>query len=160
MKQTIPFKKILLCGGGAVMAVVLVGQIPDQTSGSDVPRGSKVTRPVIRRRNPEPPVAVIIPASKLFEAYKKSESDADLKYSGKRLRVQGIVDAAGKSNRGIPYVRLKTGDLSSPVLCLFEEGEGDNPLLTGLTGGSSIAITGDCVGKMMGRIVLLKSTFF
>jgi hypothetical protein len=118
-------------------------QAPVETVLIDTPtrRSSEAERPAAAKQ------IEIVQATDLYDAYDANEVQADLKYKGQMLYVQGIVEKIGKDLADTPYVELKGPNAFFGVKCVFSRSD-ENRLAT-VRKGQNLTIKGTCNGKRM-----------
>jgi len=92
---------------------------------------------------PEPIEVMDVSAYSLYNEFDNNKIAAKEKYTGKIVRVSGIIESIKESFWGTPYVALKADDWGlTTVDCYFSRD--DASLLAGLSSGQSIIIKGTC----------------
>lgn len=96
-------------------------------------------------QHPEP-----LAASALYERFQQDAAAAEKQYTGKTLRVSGVVWKVDtkEDTRGKPYLTLKTGSMFGSVICFFDRAQ--IPELKALKAGGKILVTGRCSGQKAG----------
>ena len=84
---------------------------------------------------------IVISANDLMQDCTDNKIAAEMKYKGKVLVVNGIIQSMGNDVIGkMPHVKLKTGHIIASVHCSFRERDREN--LSTLQTGQSISIRG------------------
>ena len=94
---------------------------------------------------------VTVTAAELLKEFQADEAVADDKYSGKYLEVTGVVERAGRSGQGIPFVILHGGDENAKfkVECFFDFGsEADPGRAERLPKGKTVTVRGEYRGRV------------
>jgi hypothetical protein len=100
--------------------------------------------------------AITVSAEDLYKAYESNEADADKLYQGKTLIVSGTVGDTDTPAAGNPAVTLVAGK-SVAIQCLgFASGQKD--AISKLKPGQSVSVKGKCMGRMMGKLVVLEDS--
>lgn len=95
----------------------------------------------------EPKVEYIeITAAELYAAYDENEIAADAKYTGKMLKITGIVDDISKDILDRVYITLKTNELFNSIQCYFVSSSAIEAVAQ-LKEGDEVVVVGKCKGK-------------
>ncbi len=86
-------------------------------------------------------------AASLFAEYEKNEKNADIKFIGKIMDIQGQVIGIEKDEAGKGVVILDSGNGMDGIMCTLESSETQKMLA--LKEGQNVKIRGKCAGKMM-----------
>lgn len=99
---------------------------------------------------------ITISAEDLYKAYESNEADADKLYQGKTLIVSGTVgdtDTPGVGNAAVTLVAQK----SAAIQC-FGFAADQKDAISKLKTGQTVSVKGKCVGRMMGKLVVLEDS--
>ena len=100
--------------------------------------------------------AITISAQDLYKAYESSEADADKLYQGKILIVTGPVGDTDTPGAGRPAVTLLAQ--KSPAIQCFGFAADQKDAISKLKAGQSASVKGKCMGRMMGKLVVLEDS--
>ena len=108
------------------------------------------------QRTSEATDAINVSAEDLYKAYESNEADADKLYQGKTLIVSGTVgdtDAPAVGNAAVTLVANK----SAAIQC-FGFAADQKDAIAKLKPGQSVSVKGKCMGRMMGKLVVLEDS--
>lgn len=77
----------------------------------------------------------------------KNEAEANKKYSGKLLEVNGVIKQTGEGATGQPFVILNGGDSLGEVRCILSRE--DPKKARELKPGQTVTLQGVCMGKVI-----------
>ena len=98
------------------------------------------------------PAVMQVEAEALNRDYGSNELAAEGKYDNKRIAVRGMVESVGRDIINTPYVCLKDRDGHGiAVQGMFAEDK--KTVLSGISVGSMVVITGDCKGRTLGHVI-------
>jgi hypothetical protein len=100
--------------------------------------------------------AVTISAEDLYKAYDSNEADADKLYQGKILIVSGTVGDTDTPAVGNPAVTL-SAQKSAAIQC-FGFAADQKDAVSKLKTGQTVTVKGKCMGRMMGKLVVLEDS--
>jgi hypothetical protein len=100
--------------------------------------------------------AVTISAEDLYKAYDSNEADADKLYQGKILIVSGSVGDTDTPAVGNPAVTL-SAQKSAAIQC-FGFAADQKDAVSKLKTGQTVTVKGKCMGRMMGKLVVLEDS--
>lgn len=86
-------------------------------------------------------------ATSLFAEYEKNEKQADKKFIGKIMDIEGQIMGLEKDEAGKGVVILDSGNGMDGIMCTLEDSETSK--MAGLKEGQKIKIRGKCAGKLM-----------
>jgi hypothetical protein len=98
-------------------------------------------------RSVEEEVALVTSAAQLFDAFEKSEAEANKKYLDKVVEVTGSVSEVSMNMDHKPIVVLETGNMMFGVRCTMSESS-----VTAKT-GSVVTIKGICKGYLSDVVI-------
>ena len=108
------------------------------------------------QRTSEATNAITISAEDLYKAYDSNEADADKLYQGKVLVVSGTVGDTSTPAVGNPAVTL-SAQKSAAIQC-FGFAADQKDAISKLKTGQTVTIKGKCMGRMMGKLVVLEDS--
>jgi tRNA_anti-like len=100
--------------------------------------------------------AINISAEDLYKAYQSNEADADKVYQGKILIVSGTVgdtDTPAVGNAAVTLMAQK----SAAIQC-FGFAADQKDAVSKLKTGQNASVKGKCMGRMMGKLVVLEDS--
>ena len=108
------------------------------------------------QRTREASNAITISAEDLYKAYQSNEADADKLYQGKMLIVSGTVGDTDTPAVGNPAVTL-SAEKSAAIQC-FGFAADQKDAISKLKTGQTVTVKGKCMGRMMGKLVVLEDS--
>ena len=108
------------------------------------------------QRTREATDAITISAEDLYKAYESNEADADKLYQGKMLIVSGTVGDTDTPAVGNPAVTL-SAQKSAAIQC-FGFAADQKDAISKLKTGQTVTVKGKCMGRMMGKLVVLQDS--
>ena len=108
------------------------------------------------QRTREASNAITISAEDLYKAYQSNEADADILYQGKMLIVSGAVGDTDTPAVGNPAVTLSV-QKSAAIQC-FGFAADQKDAISKLKTGQTVTVKGKCMGRMMGKLVVLEDS--
>ena len=85
--------------------------------------------------------AFSISSIELFNEFAKNENQANRKYIGKTVEVEGTIEEIDKDKNGATVLFLSSSDAMNGILCTLEPGQKDNYPV-----GKTIKVKGLCTG--------------
>jgi hypothetical protein len=108
------------------------------------------------QRTREASNAITVSAEDLYKAYQANEADADKLYQGKTLIVSGTVGDTDTPAVGNPAVTL-SAQKSAAIQC-FGFAADQKDAISKLKTGQTVTVKGKCMGRMMGKLVVLEDS--
>ena len=102
-----------------------------------------------------PPIKISV--EDLYKAYESNEGEADKLYQGKMLIVSGTVGDTDTPEVGNPAVTLIDAG-KKPVIQCFGFAADQKNAVSKLKVGQTVSVKGKCMGRMMGRLVVLEDS--
>lgn len=100
---------------------------------------------------------VNISAAELSKAYESNETTAAESYGGKTVIVTGVVGDTDTPEIGNPAVTLIDAG-KKPVIQCFGFSADQRDAVSKLKVGQTVSVKGKCMGRMMGRLVVLEDS--
>ena len=98
-----------------------------------------------------------ISAAELYKAYESNETTAAERYGGKTVIVTGVVGDTDTPEVGNPAVTLIDAG-KKPVIQCFGFAADQKDAVSQLKVGQTVSVKGKCMGRMMGRLVVLEDS--
>ena len=143
--------RLVKYGGGALVAVILIGVINSSVKTSGVSSGDSATE-TSQARNP----TLTVDAVKLWKDYAANEVSADDVYKGKILRVAGVVASVDKDIMDDIVLHLQSPNEFMNTMATLETSEAGKA--ASLSKGTTVTVICKGNGRFMGSPALKDCT--